>query len=142
MPDLNSLKPAEGSSLSRAYAESPKTTKMFGLDNNLAAVMAYAPLFPINLIACGVWLYYEPRNNRFLRFCSMQAIGLAASYVVIWIAASMLAVLPLIGPMLSGLILAVAGLTYLIGSIYLLINAHKGEIVSLPFIGPIVESNT
>jgi uncharacterized membrane protein len=142
MNDPNSLKPARGNSLSRAYAESPKTTRMGGLDNNIAAVAAYAPLFPLNLIACGVWLYYEPRNNRFLRFASMQAIALAASYVAIWLAASVIGIMPVIGPILYMLLLWVSGLVYVVASIYLLLQAYKGEVISLPIIGPFIESNT
>lgn len=142
MNDPNSLRPASGSSLSRAYAESPKTTKMFGLDNNLAAMAAYAPLFPLNLIACGIWLYYEPRNNRFLRFASMQAIGLAGAYVATWLLASVIGIMPVLGPILYMLVLWAAGLAYVVASVYLLFNAYKGEVISLPIIGPFIESNT
>src|SRR5262249_41501215 len=60
-------------------------TKVGNLDYNVAALLNYLPtcLCCINLVPCILWLATEPKENRFLRFHSIQGLLLWAVWVVV-----------------------------------------------------------
>src|SRR5215470_10647083 len=61
-------------------------TKVMNLDYNVAGLLAYLPICCINLIFSIIWLATEPKENRLLRFHSLQSLILAiVGYVVITI---------------------------------------------------------
>jgi uncharacterized membrane protein len=137
MHDPNSVSTGRGLNLE----DSPKTTSMLALDSNLAAVISYFPVVPFNIVAAAIWLKTEPHNNRFVRFCAMQSLAVAAAWFVVGVGTWVVGIIPFIGPLISTAGYWFATLAYFGITLYLAFNAYKGQAVSLPVIGPLVESN-
>src|SRR5215471_4644117 len=65
----------------------PGKTKTLNLDYGVAAMLNYIPtcFCCINVIPCILWLATEPKENRFLRFHSIQGLLLFGVWVILWI---------------------------------------------------------
>lgn len=91
-----------------------------------------------------IFLFLEPyKRNRFVRFHCFQAIFLAVAGIVMGtilkIAAAILFLVPLLGPLIVVLAWIVLGLAWFILWIVLVLKALQGEIFRLPYIGDMAE---
>ena len=110
-----------------------------GIDANIAAGLSYIVGWITGLI-----FFLMEKQNRFVRFHSMQSIlfsaALTAFYVLLNIVSFALAIasIPFLGLLLSG-----AGFLVAIGAIivwiFLLINAFQGKHFKLPVLGDYAE---
>jgi uncharacterized membrane protein len=121
-------------------------TNTFGIDAKLAALVCYVPVFPFNTIAAILWLKNE--DNKFVRFHSIQALGLTAVVMVVGIIVNfsgfILGLIPFIGGAL-GMVTGFMWLLVVVGFMWLTINciidASKGTMTKLPFLGEIADDN-
>jgi len=128
MPDDSVFCPGCGS---RVSAGPP--VAVAGTDKIIAA-LAYV------LLPAIIFLFVERyKKNHFVRFHCFQAIFLAVAGIVIGtilkIAASILFLVPLLGPLVVVLAWIVLGLAWFILWIVLVLKALQGEIFKLPYIG-------
>ena len=123
-------------------------TKLFDIDNNIAAALAYVPLVGANIIFSIVWLVTEPKNNRYLRHHAIQSLVINVGFVGIHIVLAMLSftlgVLPFLGflafiPWLAG---GLVSLAYFIGNVYMMYCAYKGRPLTIPYVTSIADQNT
>src|ERR1044071_1174820 len=142
------------------YAAPPPptdTTKVLNMKYNTAGLLCYIPTCCclINVIACILWLATEPRENRFLRFHSIQGLLLAGVWICLWIIFAILGIAMGVsmsftpggdmvragGGLLFFMIRLVIGLTLFIIHIVAMIKANQGQMWKLPIIGDIAEKN-
>lgn len=124
-------------------------TKTFGLAYNVAALLCYLPVCCINLICPIIWLTTEPKENRFLRFHSLQGLLLIGIALVLgiffFICGFVVAVMPYgVAAALSILLLIVeiaVFVGFLIICILAMIKANQGLMWKIPVIGGIAEKN-
>lgn len=106
--------------------ESEKQTKLSsGLDENVAGLLCYLTIPAIIFIM-------TEKENEFVRFHAIQAI---ITCVVIIVANLMLAIIPIIGWLIS---LLLAPLTFILW-VFLMYKAYQGHKFKLPVIGNIAE---
>jgi len=91
-----------------------------------------------------IFLFIKPyKRNRFVRFHCFQAIFLAVAGIVIGavlkIAATILFLVPLLGPLVVVLAWIAVGLAWFILWIVLILKALQGEMFKLPYIGDMAE---
>ena len=99
-------------------------------DNKGMSVLAYIGiLFLIPLLACP--------NSRFARYHTNQGLVLFLLELAIGVVTSIFAFIPVIGPIICGLISAVGGIFTLVLMILGIINAAQGQAKELPLIGKI-----
>src|SRR5262249_25003831 len=79
-------------------------TKTLGLDYSVAALLAYLPVWPVNLIFSIIWLNTEPKESRALRFHSTQSLILCVAGMILSGASTILHMFPIIGVLASVLI--------------------------------------
>ena len=104
------------------------------MQDNVAGMLAYVTIIP-----AIIFLVTEPYNkSRFIRFHSFQSIFLFVAVVIIQIALSFLAVVPLLILVTAPLHMLVA-LGALIVWIILLLKANQGQMYKLPLIGDLAE---
>ena len=96
-----------------------------GLTPNVAGLLAYV----LGLVTGIIFLLIE-KENKFVRFHAIQAIGLSVGLTVVSI---VLSVLPVIGVAL-GLLVNLAGLALWI---VCMVKAYQGDLFRLPVIGDI-----
>lgn len=124
----------------------PGKTEMLQLDYNVAGLLCYLPIPPINLIASVLWLIKEPTSNTFLRFHAIQGLMLFGAFVIgcfINSFVGMFSAIPLLGwvfGLLGGLLGLVLALGYLAGSIILMVKAYDRQLFKIPYLGDIAES--
>jgi len=105
-----------------------------GMTDNVAGMLAYVTIIP-----AIVFLVMEPYNrNRFIRFHSFQCIFFAVAWTVIWIALSIVGMIPVLG-WATLIIWPLVGLGGLIIWIILLLKAYQGQMFKLPIIGDMAE---
>jgi uncharacterized membrane protein len=105
-----------------------------GLTDNVAGMLAYVTIIP-----AIVFLVMEPYNkSRFVRFHSFQSIFFTVAWIVLWIAISVVGMIPVLG-WATLLIWPLVGLGGLILWIVLLIKANQGQMFKLPVIGDLAE---
>ncbi len=105
-----------------------------GLADNVAGMLAYVTIIPPI-----VFLVLEPYNkNRFIRFHSFQSIFFHVAWIVIWVALSIIASIPVLGWM-SLLIWPLIGLGGFVLWIILLLKAYQNQMFKLPVIGDLAE---
>jgi uncharacterized membrane protein len=110
------------------------TSSTSGLTDNVAGMLAYVTIIP-----AIVFLVLEPYNKRrFIRFHSFQNIFFVIAWVVIGIALSIVAAIPVLGWM-TLLIWPLVGLGGLIVWIIMLVKAYQGQMFKLPIIGDMAE---
>lgn len=115
-------------------------TKLFEIDNNIAAALSYVPFCPANIIFSGMWMVTEPKSNKFLRYHAIQSLAINVGFIALWVVTGVLGLIPIIG-FFAGLLGFIASLAYLGGNIYLMYMAYKGRAVTIPYISAIAEQN-
>jgi uncharacterized membrane protein len=137
----------------------PGKTKTLNLDYGVAAMLNYIPtcFCCINLVPCILWLATEPKENRFLRFHSIQGLLLFGVWVVVWILFTILglifgvstAMMPGEGGLVSlggNVVFLLArlaiGVALLIIHVIAMIKAQQGQMWKIPVIGDIAEKNS
>lgn len=105
-----------------------------GLADNVAGMLAY-----ITIVPAIIFLVIEPFNrNRFVRFHAFQSIFFCVGWTVLWIALSVVGMIPVLG-WATILIWPLLGLGGLIIWVLLLVKAYAGQMFKLPVIGDIAE---
>jgi uncharacterized membrane protein len=109
-------------------------TQSSGLTDNVAGMLAYVTIIP-----AIVFLVLEPYNQRrFIRFHSFQNIFFVIAWIVLGVALSIVAAIPVLG-WLTLLIWPLVGLGGLAIWVIMLIKAYQGKMFKLPIIGDIAE---
>ena len=101
-----------------------------GIKPNVAALLSYLLGFITGLI----FLLIE-KNNKFVRFHALQSI---ATFGFIFVIQWVVAFIPVLGVMLSGLLSIAAVVLWIV----LMVKAYQGEKYKLPWLGEIVEKNS
>lgn len=110
------------------------TASTGGMTDNVAGMLAYVTIIP-----AIIFLVMEPYNkSRFVRFHSFQNLFFAVAWIVLWIALSIVAHIPILG-WLTILIWPLIGLGGLILWVILLLKANQGQMWKLPVIGDMAE---
>jgi len=114
-------------------------TPAAGMADNVAGLLAY-----ITIIPAIIFLVMEPYNrSRFIRFHAWQNIFLHVAAFVCWIAllivSAVLAVIPLLGHLVAGLLWIALVVGLVVVWIVLLIKANAGQMYKLPVIGDLAE---
>jgi len=105
-----------------------------GLTDNVAGMLAYVTIIPPI-----IFLVMEPYNrNRFVRFHAFQSIFFCVAWTVLWIALSIVGMIPVLG-WATLLIWPLLGLGGLIIWVILLLKANQGQMFKLPVIGDMAE---
>jgi uncharacterized membrane protein len=105
-----------------------------GMTDNVAGMLAYVTIIP-----AIIFLVMEPYNkSRFVRFHSFQNLFFAVAWIVLCIALSIVAHIPILG-WLTILIWPLIGLGGLILWVILLLKANQGQMWKLPIIGDMAE---
>ena len=117
-----------------AKASSAAPASSGAMADNVAGMLAYVTIIP-----AIIFLVMEPYNrNRFVRFHSFQNIFFCVGWIALWIALSVVGMIPVLGWM-TLLLWPLVGLGGLIIWIILLIKANQGQMWKLPFIGDLAE---
>ncbi len=105
------------------------------LPENIAGVLAYVTFIP-----AIVFLLVEPyKENRFVRFHSVQSLLLCGTEILAAIALKLasivLFIIPVLGPLLVLLVSMVVGLAAVVIWLVLVVKAFQGEMFKLPWLG-------
>jgi uncharacterized membrane protein len=117
-------------------------TKTLELEYNVAGLLCYVPVFPINVIFSVLWMATEPEDSRFLRFCAAQSLVLSGLWIaiafVLWLTMWIFNVLPFLRLVSSaiGFSYGIIFLAYLVTNIWVMVKAHSGKTCEIPIIGP------
>ncbi len=108
------------------------------LPENIAGALAYF------LIPAVVFLLVEPYSrNRFVRFHSFQCIAVYAAAAIVGAVLRILAFtvffIPLLGPLVVGLVSMIVGLGWFVLWVVLVVKALQGEMFKLPVAGDFAE---
>ncbi len=138
MPDGAMACPACGKAAAQASAggtaAAPATASTGGMTDNIAGMLAYVTIIP-----AIVFLVVEPYNkNRFIRFHSFQNIFFHVAWIVLWVALTIVGMLPVLG-WASFLIWPIVGLGGFIVWLVMLLKAYQGQMFKLPVIGDMAE---
>lgn len=120
-------------------------TKTFDLDSNTAAFVCYIPVCPVNLVLCGIFIATEPKAHRYVRFHAMQSLVLGGAYfafsILVYVLTLMMAILPFLNFLMGilNLLSLIVTLAYVGISIKLMIDAKKGRMEKLMFVGDVAE---
>ncbi|HLG13841.1 MAG TPA: hypothetical protein VJH03_04840 [Blastocatellia bacterium] len=125
-------------------------TKVLGLEYSVAGLLCYLPICCIHVIASIIWLSTEPKENRILRFHSLQSLLLTGVTIVIWVIFMFLGVGVSFAPssaasagggllisLVFWLILLIILILYIIG----MVKGYQQQIWKIPVIGDIAEKN-
>ncbi len=109
-------------------------------DSNLLAAIGY----PIGIIA--IIMYLTRKDDKFLRFHSLQAILFWVAWVVIWIGFSIISIILTMATggmfgICSGLLSLVLILVMFVGCLYPAWKAYEGEEYELPVIGEMAKKH-
>ena len=63
-------------------------TKLFEIDNNIAAALSYVPICFAGAIFSGVWMATEPKSNKYLRYHAFQSLVLSVACIGLLIVTS------------------------------------------------------
>ncbi len=119
---------------SKAPASAGTQASTGGMTDNVAGMLAYVTIIP-----AIIFLVMEPYNkNRFVRFHAFQSIFFVVAWTVLWIALSIVGMIPVLG-WATILIWPLVGLGGLIIWIVLLLKANQGQKFKLPVIGDMAE---
>ena len=124
-------------------------TQTLGLDANIAALLCYAPIAPLNIAAAILWLVTEPKSNTFVRFHAAQSLvlmGVAFAFFVV-LGFGMVVIAIIIGAASStlgaivglaiNLLFLLAAQGIFIVAVIAMIKAFQGVEWEIPVIGPI-----
>jgi len=105
-----------------------------GMTDNVAGMLAYVTIIP-----AIIFLVVAPYNqSRFVRFHSFQSIFFNVAWIVLWVALSIVGMIPVLG-WATLIIWPLLGLGGLIIWILLLIKANQGQMWKLPIVGDMAE---
>jgi uncharacterized membrane protein len=105
----------------------PPASSQGGLESNVAAALAYLPILAI------VWLLVEPYSkDRFIKFHSVQSLGLAVVSMGIYIVLGII-------PVLGWILLLFAPLALFVVWVICAVKAFQKETFKLPLIGDFAE---
>jgi len=111
---------------------------VFGLDENIAAMLAYLGIF-----VTGIIILILERENKTVRFAALQStiffIGAGVLSTVVGWLMFFISWVPFLGGLVSGLITGAISLGIFLMWIYLSYTAYKGEKYKIPVLGDIVE---
>jgi uncharacterized membrane protein len=125
---------AGGTTLCAACSSHLPTTIGGGLTDNVAGMLAYVTIIP-----AIIFLVMAPYNrSRFVRFHDFQSIFFAVAWTVLWIALSIIGMIPVLG-WTTVITWPVLGILGLIIWIVLLIKANGGNVYKLPVVGDMAE---
>ena len=140
MGDNTKFCPACGKSISAAggAAPTPASAPAAGgaMADNVAGMLAYVTFIP-----AIIFLAMEPYNKRpFVRFHSFQSIFLSVAWFVLFMALSIVGMIPVIGwaTLLLWPLVCIAGL---ILWIMCLLKANSGQMWKLPVVGEMAAKN-
>lgn len=106
-----------------------------GLAPNVAGALAYF-LGPLT----GILFLVVEKQNQFVRFHAAQSVVLGIAWVIFWVAmmilSTILAVVPLIGFLISMVLYLVVGLGAFVLWLLLMFRAYSGAEWELPVVGP------
>jgi uncharacterized membrane protein len=109
------------------------------LPRTLTGALAYCTIVP----AIALLLIDPYRKDQFVRFHSVQSIGLWLAAllvgVALWIASLMLFFIRSLGPLVSGLAWIAVVLGFFVVWVLLIVKALQGEMFKLPWIGDFAE---
>jgi uncharacterized membrane protein len=136
MPQSAAFCPGCGRSI---QIESASKQKLGILRENLAGALAYITFLP-----AVVFLLLDPyRRNPFVRFHSVQCLlfWLASVLVAVLLRLASLGLLfiPLVGPLLALLLVAIVALAAVFTWVVLFVKAFQGERFGLPLVGNLAE---
>jgi uncharacterized membrane protein len=115
-------------------AKAPAAPASGGMSDNVAGMLAYVTIIP-----AIIFLVMEPYNkSRFVRFHSFQNIFFWVAWIGVWIALSIIGMIPVLG-WATLLLWPLVGLGGLIVWVILLIKANQGQMFKLPIIGDLAE---
>jgi uncharacterized membrane protein len=105
----------------------PPPSSSGGLQSNVAAALAYIPILAI------VWLLVEPYSkDRFVKFHSIQSLGLAVASIGVSIVLGMI-------PILGWILLLFLPLAIFVVWILCAVKAYQNEKYKLPVVGDFAE---
>ncbi len=116
--------------------QKPAVETSGGNESNLLAAAGYI----IGIIA--IIMYLVKKEDKFLRFHSMQSIllwvGTFVIAIVLWIISAVISMIPAIGVIgcVFGLLATVIWLIALVAALYCAYQAFNGKRYELPYIGP------
>lgn len=114
-----------------ASSPPPAKASSSGLEPNIAGALSYVLTWLTGLI----FLLIE-KEDKFVRFHAVQAIGLG----VVWIAALIVAsIIGAVSGTLGGLLGLLVWLTGIVIWLFMMFKAYQGQMVKLPIIGDIAE---
>jgi uncharacterized membrane protein len=116
--------------------------KVGALPQTVAGALAYCTIIP-----SIVFLLVEPYSkNRFVRFHSLQSLGLCVASVAIGAALRIIGVIlffiPLVGQLTVVLLSMVVGVAFVVIWVVLIVKALQGEMFKLPVIGDFAEQQS
>jgi uncharacterized membrane protein len=118
----------------RAASVPPRPASTGGLADNVAGMLAYFTILPAIL-----FLVIEPYNkSRFVRFHAFQCIFFVVGWMVLGVALSIVAHIPVLG-WLTFLMWPLISLAGFILWIILVIKANQNQMWKLPVIGDLAE---
>jgi len=119
-----------------ASSPPPAKASSSGLEPNIAGALSYLFTWLTGLI----FLLIE-KEDKFVRFHAVQAIGLGIAWIVAWILLTVIsAILPgILGTLVGILGWLAVGLGGLVVWLFMMFKAYQGQMVKLPIIGDIAE---
>jgi uncharacterized membrane protein len=136
MPETASFCPGCG----RPMHTAPRAQgKVGALPESLAAALAYFTFIP----AVFFLLRFPFNRNRFVRFHSVQCLLLwlmcASAAAALRLAALVVILLPVLGPLFVTLLYVIAAIAVLVIWVVLVVKAFQGEMFQLPVLGLLAE---
>lgn len=113
---------------SQEQADEQEKSTSTGLDENLAAALAY----PLGVLTGLLFLILE-KDNRFVKFHALQSIFVSLS---LFILSMVVSAIPLIGWIISILSTPII----IVFLVILAFNAYKGKWIKVPILGEIAEN--
>ena len=104
---------------------------VFGLNENMAALVAYLGFF-----ITGIIILVLERENKFVRFAALQSTVLFLPIFLITTVLNWFVWIPLLG-WIVGIISWVIGVLALVAWVYLMLTSYKGQAVKIPVLGDI-----
>lgn len=104
---------------------------VFGLNENMAALLAYLGVF-----ISGIVVLILERENKFVRFAALQSTVLFLAVFLITGLLSWFTSIPLLG-LIFGLARWVVSTAGLVAWVWLMVTAYQGQAVKVPILGDI-----
>jgi uncharacterized membrane protein len=130
---------AVGAAPNPAPNPAPAGNQSLGMEENLASALAYIPIVGL------IFLLVDPyKNNKVVKFHSLQSLFYCGAWIVIGIAlaifsAIMFAILPYSMAWLSLTVWRLVELGLVIGWIIMVVKAYQRQRFVMPIIGPLAE---